>query len=53
MVFKESPEKAYLPLITKFFTNRGENYIDVVYLDVSKQAVEENGVIKCKLNAGY
>jgi len=50
VVFAEQPDKAYLPMITKYFKRQGERYIDVIYLDVSHIAQEnENGVKICKL----
>jgi len=49
IVFASDPEKAYLPIITRHFKRQSEKYIDVIYIDVSNIAKEENGVKTCKL----
>jgi len=49
IVFASEPEKAYLPIITRHFRRQSEKYIDVIYIDVSNIAKEENGVKTCKL----
>ena len=50
VVFTEQPDRAYLPLITKYFTLQNEKYIDVCYLDVSNIAeATKDGVKICKL----
>ena len=50
LVFTKQPDKAYLPMITKYFKRQDERYIDVIYLDVSNIAkVNENGIKTCEL----
>lgn len=46
LVFEDQPDKAFLPVITKYFKRQGERYIDVIYLDVSKNSKkDDNGII--------
>ena len=49
ITFAAEPEKSYLPIITRHFRRQNEKYIDVIYVDVSNVAKEENGVKTCRL----